>query len=75
MSNKPTLANLFGFAVAAAAVQMAPPAHADNQDRSRALPIQIPSGQYVTPTYVRGAVQQFLNPQLPGYPNFVAGEA
>src|SRR5690349_173647 len=75
MSIKPTFANLLGCAIAATAVQVAPLAHADSQDRSRALPIQIPSGQYITPTYLRGAVQQFLNPQLPAYPNFVAGEA
>src|SRR5438552_5695507 len=37
--------------------------------------MQIPSGQYLTPTYVRNSVQQFLNPQLAAYPDFVAGEA
>ncbi|MEO6602491.1 MAG: hypothetical protein ABIQ16_21595, partial [Polyangiaceae bacterium] len=36
---------------------------------------RIASGQYVTPTALHGAVQQFLNPGLPAYPNFVAGEA
>ncbi|HWM71366.1 MAG TPA: alkaline phosphatase family protein [Steroidobacteraceae bacterium] len=75
MTKKPTRRGLLELAILAAAVQMAPPAHADAQDRSRPLPMQIPSGQYITPTYVRGAVQQFLNPQLPGYPDFVAGEA
>jgi hypothetical protein len=43
------------------------------QDGSGALPL--PTGQYNTPTAIRGAVQQFLNPGLPAYPNFVAGEA
>src|SRR6516162_10673016 len=33
------------------------------------------TGQHVTPTAPTGAVQQFLNPDLPSYPNFVAGEA
>ncbi|MBS0421067.1 MAG: bifunctional YncE family protein/alkaline phosphatase family protein [Proteobacteria bacterium] len=75
MPNKPTLGNLLGFAMAAAAVQMAPQAQAQSPDFSRALPVQIPSGQYITPTYVRGAVQQLLNPQLPAYPGFVAAEA
>src|SRR6186713_1023898 len=75
MSKKPSLGNLLGFAIAAVAVQVAPQAHADSQDRGRPLPIQIPSGQYVTPTYVRNAVQQFLNPQLAAHPDFVAGEA
>jgi YVTN family beta-propeller protein len=36
---------------------------------------RLATGQYVTPTAVRGAVQQFLNPGLPAYPNFIAGEA
>ena len=37
--------------------------------------VQLPDGQYITPTAITGAVQQFLNPGLPLYPNFVAGEA
>ncbi|GAC1343851.1 MAG: alkaline phosphatase family protein [Acetobacteraceae bacterium] len=37
--------------------------------------VPLPTGQYVTPQAVTGAVQQFLNPGLPAYPNFVAGEA
>jgi YVTN family beta-propeller protein len=37
--------------------------------------LPLPTGQYVTPTAATGAVQQFLNPGLPLYPNFVAGEA
>ncbi|GAB2923517.1 alkaline phosphatase family protein [Paraburkholderia jirisanensis] len=36
---------------------------------------QVPSGQYVTPKAVHGSDQQFLNPGLPGHPDFVAGEA
>jgi YVTN family beta-propeller protein len=38
-------------------------------------PMQIATGQLVTPTAPRGAVQQFLNPGLASYPNFIAGEA
>src|SRR5258708_2437563 len=38
-------------------------------------PLELATGQYVTPTALRGAVQQFLNPGLSAYPNFVAGEA
>ena len=34
-----------------------------------------PTGQYVTPQLLTGFLQQQLNPQLPDYPNFVAGEA
>src|SRR5438552_1409499 len=37
--------------------------------------VQLATGQYVTPHALRGAVQQFLNPGLPAYPNFIAGEA
>src|SRR5499425_298435 len=35
----------------------------------------LPTGQFVTPTALEDAVQQYLNPRLPDYPNFVAGEA
>src|SRR5262245_59522541 len=36
---------------------------------------QVPSGQYVTATAMSDSVQQYLNPGLAAYPNFVAGEA
>ena len=35
----------------------------------------LPTGQFVTPLALPGATQQFLNPGLAAYPNFVAGEA
>src|SRR5215470_11844465 len=35
----------------------------------------LPTGQFVTPTALEDAVQQYLNPGLPAYPNFIAGEA
>jgi YVTN family beta-propeller protein len=38
-------------------------------------PMQTATGQLVTPTAPAGAVQQFLNPGLAAYPNFIAGEA
>src|SRR5262245_39390076 len=37
--------------------------------------VQTATGQYIAPTAQRGSLQQFLNPNLPAYPNFVAGEA
>jgi hypothetical protein len=37
--------------------------------------MQLATGQFVTPMAPRGAVQQFLNPHLVAYPNFIAGEA
>ncbi|HVR61380.1 MAG TPA: hypothetical protein VMU50_05740 [Polyangia bacterium] len=38
-------------------------------------PQQLATGQFITPTAARGSVQQLLNPGLPAYPNFIAGEA
>ncbi|WP_409071734.1 beta-propeller fold lactonase family protein [Burkholderia ubonensis] len=55
------------------AVLLASPARADGFGAADAA--RVPSGQFVTPLAVRGAVQQFLNPGLPAYPHFVAGEA
>jgi YVTN family beta-propeller protein len=37
--------------------------------------LPLPTGQYITPTVVSGAVQTYLNPGLAAYPNFIAGEA
>jgi YVTN family beta-propeller protein len=35
----------------------------------------LPSGHAITPSAVQNAVQLYLNPGLPAYPDFVAGEA
>src|SRR5215510_7050919 len=35
--------------------------------------LQTAPGHFVTPLAVPGAVQQYLNPRLSGYPDFVAG--
>src|SRR5260370_34114022 len=59
-------------AILASAAQIVMPAHAEHEGRSA---VQLATGQFITPTFIRGAVQQFLNPGLPAYPNFVAGEA
>ena len=37
--------------------------------------VRLPSGQFVTPTVIDDAVQQYLNPGLAEYPDFIAGEA
>ena len=38
--------------------------------------LPLPTGQFITPVMpLTAATQQFLNPELPAYPNFVAGEA
>src|ERR1700730_14358344 len=47
----------------------------DDDRREHGRFLRLPTGQYITPTFVRGAVQQYLNPGLADYPNFVAGEA
>jgi len=48
----------------------------DDDDRREAHPVvQLATGQFVTPTALKNAVQQYLNPGLPAYPNFIAGEA
>jgi DNA-binding beta-propeller fold protein YncE len=71
----PTFRNLLTLGVIAAAALLAMQARADDEHhRYRAL-MRLPSGQYITPTAMRGAVQQLLNPNLPDYPDFVAGEA
>src|SRR5215468_6220941 len=49
--------------------------HAQSSKGPDATTPQTATGQHVTPTALRGAVQQFLNPKLPAYPDFVAGEA
>jgi YVTN family beta-propeller protein len=36
---------------------------------------RVPSGHWITPTAIDDAVQTHLNPQLPAYPDFVAGMA
>lgn len=62
------------FAVSAVAVTLhvhaGPP-----KDLKNVTSLQTATGQYITPTALPGAVQQFLNPGLLAYPNFVAGEA
>jgi DNA-binding beta-propeller fold protein YncE len=37
--------------------------------------VRLPTGQFVTPTVIDDAVQQYLNPRLADYPDFIAGEA
>ena len=60
-----------------AALAMLLPAEMRAQPRasSNVMSWQTATGQYVTPTSLPGAEQQFLNPHLAAYPNFIAGEA
>src|SRR5437870_2671521 len=50
-------------------------ARAESTETAKAASQRLATGQYITPTALRGSVQQFLNPGLSDYPNFVAGEA
>src|SRR6266545_5238979 len=62
--------------IAALAVAMSLRAQAEPPSPERSTPAQqLATGQFVTPTAMRGAVQQALNPRLPAYPDFVAGQA
>jgi YVTN family beta-propeller protein len=67
-----TLLNWFTCGVTLSAVALSLQAHAGAPG---ATAVRIATGQSITPTALRGAVQQFLNPGLPAYPSFVAGEA
>src|SRR5215831_10021083 len=68
-----TLLSLMTFCIAASVMALSLAVHAQSPNNPTGL--QTAPGQYITPTALRGAVQQFLNPELPGYPNFIAGEA
>src|SRR5215831_8256462 len=69
---KQTRQALFKAAILASAAHIVTPAHAEPEMNKGQ---RIATGQFITPTFIRGAVQQSLNPGLPAYPNFVAGEA
>jgi DNA-binding beta-propeller fold protein YncE len=71
-----TLQALLKVAILASAAQIVMPARAQSpRPPVQSGAMQLATGQFITPTFMRGAVQQFLNPGLPAYPNFVAGEA
>src|SRR5215831_15758499 len=69
---KRNLLGLITLGVAACAVALSFQVHAQNSPQNAG---QTATGQYITPTALGGAVQQFLNPGLAAYPNFIAGEA
>src|SRR5262249_35440013 len=66
---------LMKFGIAASAVVLSLQLHAQSPDPANVTAVQTATGQYNTPAALRGAVQQFLNPGLPAYPDFIAGEA
>jgi DNA-binding beta-propeller fold protein YncE len=71
MMTKQNFQALLKVAIVASAAQIGMPAHAEPGGSGA---MRLATGQFITP-FIRGAVQQFLNPRLPAYPNFVAGEA
>jgi len=70
MTKSATLGSLT-CGLTAALVLASPSSHAEQP----LAPTPLATGQYITPAAVRGAKQQLLNPGLPAYPNFIAGEA
>lgn len=70
-----TAFNSLGSGVAASVLVLAAQAQAEQPPNWSELPQQVATGQFITPTAARGALQQALNPGLPGYPDFVAGMA
>src|SRR5262249_16667061 len=71
----PTFRTLITVGVIGGAALLALQARADDEHRRALTRVQLPTGQYITPLALPGAAQQFLNPGLPAYPDFVAGEA
>src|SRR5215467_4316916 len=67
--NSHTIKKLFKLGV------IAPTALLAMQAAAQTSATQLATGQYITPTVIPGSIQQPLNPGLPLYPNFVAGEA
>ena len=71
MTTNRTLLRTARYGIAVGAVALSIQARADGG----AMPMQLATGQFITPMAPRGAVQQFLNPGLAAYPDFIAGEA
>jgi DNA-binding beta-propeller fold protein YncE len=74
------LSNIFRLSLLASAATLALSAHADkggvpNANSDTEQRVRLATGQFVSPTALEGSVQQFLNPGLAAYPDFIAGEA
>src|SRR5262249_3630184 len=70
-----TLFGLIMIGIAASAIVLSLAVHAQSPNHPDPPASQTATGQYVTPMGLRGADQLFLNPRLPAYPDFIAGEA
>src|SRR6266850_1404679 len=66
---------LFGLITSAIVAATLQPARAGSHESAKPASMRIATGQNITPTALPGSVQQLLNPGLPQYPSFVAGEA
>ena len=73
---KPSIESVLKAGVVVAAVLLTVSVRATLQDRwaPRQQGALLPSGHTITPVAVQSAVQLYLNPGLPDYPDFVAGE-
>jgi WD40 repeat protein len=72
MKKTRTLLGLITLSIAAWTMTQSRPMHAQAPVTTA---VQTAPGQYITPLALLGSVQQYLNPGLPAYPDFVAGEA
>src|SRR5262249_37945929 len=76
MNSIPIRSKLRLLAAALAVLALPQTARAHESDEGeRDIGQRLATGQRITPLAIPGAKQQPLNPQLQGYPNFVAGMA
>src|SRR5256712_3496870 len=66
---------LLGLITSCMVVSVVFNARAEPTETAKAASQRLATGQYITPTALRGSMQQLLNPGLSAYPNCVAGEA
>jgi YVTN family beta-propeller protein len=71
---KQKFSTLLKAAILASTAQIVMPALA-HDFAPPSKPVRLATGQFITPTFLRGSVQQILNPGLSAYPNFMASEA
>src|SRR5215831_17053933 len=69
------LLGLITIGILASGAMLSRPMQAQSSDSVNPTAVQTATGQFITPLALLGSVQQFLNPGLPAYPNFIAGEA
>ena len=75
MSTRTRSGSLEGCLIAAILAASTAAAREQQAGGSAPAPLRLPTGQFITPTAPPAATQLPLNPGLPAYPSFVAGEA